>query len=261
MVKESNDAAWEGKRAVVTGGASGIGRDVVLLLLSHGCHVVAIDVDANGLVELEREASPSGTRLVTKVADVSRWDEVTAVADATIGTYGAPHFLVPNAGINPPAASATDIDEAFWDSVLDVNLKGMFACCRAFIPAMAAAGAGSVVNLASVSGLTGWGGSAAYCASKGGVISLTKALAVEYSGRGLRVNCVCPGSVRTPMVLNNLARLPDAEQRMAQTAQLHLLGRVGEPVEIANAILFLLSDQSSFVTGTALVVDGGLTAV
>ena len=261
MAQVSNEPAWEGKRAVVTGGASGIGRAVVLSLLQRGCHVVAIDTDAEGLVHLETDARSTNSHLVTNVADVSRWDEVTALSASIVDTYGAPHFLVPNAGINPPAASATNIDEAFWDSVLDVNLKGMFACCRAFLPAMAAAGAGSVVNLASVSGLTGWGGSAAYCASKGGVISLTKALAVEYAGRGLRVNCVCPGSVRTPMVLNNLARFPDAEQRMAQTAQLHLLGRVGEPVEIANAILFLLSDQSSFVTGTALVVDGGLTAV
>ena len=116
-------------------------------------------------------------------------------------------------------------------------------------------------QLASVSGLTGWGGSAAYCASKGGIIALTKALAAEYGYQGIRVNCVCPGSVRTPMVLNNLERFADPNARLEETGRLHLLGRVAEPQEIADTILYLLSPQASFITGSAVVVDGGLTAV
>ncbi len=261
MSTGAHDEDWRGKRAVVTGGASGIGKAVVRSLVERGCHVAAIDVDSAALAELRLTPNIDQTQLVTRVTDVSHWADVKTMATNLIAEFGAPHFLVPNAGINPPAASQENIDEEFWDQVLDVNLKGMFACCHAFLPAMAAAGTGSVVNLASVSGLTGWGGSAAYCASKGGIIALTKALAAEYGSQGIRVNCVCPGSVRTPMVLNNLERSADPDAQLEETGRLHLLGRVAEPQEIADTILYLLSPQASFITGSAVVVDGGLTAV
>jgi NAD(P)-dependent dehydrogenase (short-subunit alcohol dehydrogenase family) len=192
---------------------------------------------------------------------VAGWHQVEEFTANVIQSHGTPRYLVANAGINPIAGSSAEIDEAFWDAVLGVNLKGVFACCRGFLPGMASARRGSVVNLASVSGLIGWGGSSAYCASKGGVIALTKYLAAEYAGSGIRVNCVCPGSVRTPMVLNNLRRFDDAAERLSRTAQLHPLGRVAEAEEIAAAILFLLSDQAAFITGTELKVDGGLTAI
>ena len=261
MSGEIRDTDWQGKRAVVTGAGSGIGKAVTFGLIARGCHVVALDVEESALASLHTAPEINQAHLTTMVVDVSDWSQIHSVADQIIADDGAPQYLVPNAGINPPTASQADIDEGFWDRVLDINLKGVFACNHAFLPAMATAGTGSVVNLASVSGLTGWGGSAAYCASKGGVIALTKALAAEYGPGGIRVNCVCPGSVRTPMVLNNLERFSDAEARLEETGRLHLLGRVAEPSEIADTILYLLSAQASFITGSAVVVDGGFTAV
>lgn len=247
--------------AIVTGAASGIGRATTLALARSGCRVIATDITDVGLRALLDENDSSGDAIVTRMLDVTDWSAVMAFADETVRDFGTPTYLVANAGINPPSPSTADIDEAFWDQVMNVNLKGLFACNRAFLPSMVTAGRGAIVNLASVSGLIGWGGTSVYSASKGGVIALTRALAAEYADRGIRVNCVCPGSVRTPMVLNNLSRLPDPESRLRRTAELHPLKRVGEPVEIADAILYLLSDRASFVTGTALTVDGGLTAI
>ncbi|HET7034273.1 MAG TPA: SDR family NAD(P)-dependent oxidoreductase [Thermomicrobiaceae bacterium] len=259
-METTTEEQWQGRLAVVTGAASGIGRATATALAARGCRVIAADVDPNGLERLTETLRGQPGRLTTAVMDVSRWQEVADVTTTILAESGAPDFLVANAGINPPAPSTGAIDEALWDRIIDVNLKGIFATNRALLPAMSAAGRGSVVNLASVSGLIGWGGTSAYSASKGGVIALTKYLAMEFAPR-VRVNCVCPGSVRTPMVLNNLRRFGDPEERLAETAGIHLLRRVAEPEEIADAILFLLSDRAAFITGSALTVDGGLTAV
>lgn len=253
--------SWTNRLAVVTGAASGIGRATTLAIARRGCRVIAADLDESGLRDLMEKAGSSSDRIVTRALNVADWSAVVKFASEVRQEIGTPEYLVANAGINPPAESTADIDEAFWDYVMNVNLKGLFVCNRAFLPAMAEAGRGSIVNLASVSGLIGWGGTSVYSASKGGVIALTKALAAEYADYEIRVNSVCPGSIRTPMVLNNLNRLPDPESRLRQTAHLHPLKRVGEPEEVADAILYLLGDQSSFVTGTTLTVDGGLTAV
>ena len=253
--------AWSGRWAVVTGAASGIGRATVLALVERGARVVATDIDEAGLAALTTGRSDEPDQIVTRVLDVADWDSVMWVADEVVTTWGPPFYLVANAGINPIAPSTGDIDETLWDRVINVNLKGVFAVNRAFLPLMADAGGGSVVNLASVSGLIGWGGTSVYSASKGGVIALTRFLAAEYASRGVRVNCVCPGSVRTPMVLNNLRGVTDPEAQLARTATLHPLGRVSEPEDIADGILYLLSEQASFVTGTALTIDGGLTAI
>ena len=262
MASGSGTTEWAGRLAVVTGAASGIGAAAAGALAARGCRVVAVDVDLPGLDRL-RAAVPAGAGEVTSLqVDVADWPAVAAVGREIVDGYGAPYYLVPNAGINPRVPSSGDVDEEFWDRVMGVNLKGVFATCRAFIPAMAGAGRGAVVNLGSVSGLIGWGGSSVYSASKGGVIALTRALATEYAGRGVRVNCVCPGSVRTPMVLNNLTLAGrDVAEGLAASGRQHPLGRVAEADEIADAILFLLSDQAAFMTGSALVVDGGLTAV
>jgi NAD(P)-dependent dehydrogenase (short-subunit alcohol dehydrogenase family) len=259
-VDESGRRQWQDRLAVVTGAASGIGRATTFGLLRLGCRVVAADVDEGALGALRREAA-GATNLETRVLDVADWGAVEGFAAEVFEAQGTPHFLVANAGINPPGSETAEIDGAFFDRVIGVNLKGITAICHAFLPAMAEAGRGAAVNLASVSGLIGWGGSAVYCASKGGVIALTRYLAVEFGKQGVRVNCVCPGSVRTPMVLNTLRRYPDADARLAATAELHPLGRVGEADEIADAIIYLLSDQASFVTGSALTIDGGLTAI
>jgi NAD(P)-dependent dehydrogenase (short-subunit alcohol dehydrogenase family) len=241
----------------VTGAASGIGRATTRLLLERGCRVVAADIDAAGLRTL-RELSPAVRDVPV---DVSNWTAVQAFGVDVLARDGIPDYLVCAAGINPLAESSAAIDESFWSRVVDVNLKGMFVVCRAFIPAMAERGHGSVVNLASVSGMIGWGGTSVYDATKGGAIALTRALATEYALHGVRVNCVCPGSIRTPMVLNNLTALGDVEARLEKSAALHPLGRIGEASEVAEAIVYLLSDAASFVTGAALPIDGGLTAI
>ena len=261
MILEDSTIDGPIQLAVVTGAAMGIGRATTLALASQGCRVVATDIDTNGLRALQNDAKEMAGSVLIRSVDVSSWIQVQELGDYVMTQEGVPNYVVANAGINPPAPSTEDIVEEFWDHVLDVNLKGIFTCNRAFLPGMAEAGRGAIVNLASVSGLIGWGGTSAYSASKGGVIALTRFLAAEYAARGVRVNCVCPGSVQTPMVLNNLKRYEDAEERLARTAALHPLGRVGEAEEIASSILFLLSEQASFITGAALTVDGGLTAI
>lgn len=258
MCNVAETGSSRGRLAVVTGAASGIGRETTRLLVRQECRVVAADVDGAGLRALSEERG-SAVRAVE--CDVANWHAVERFGREVLARDGIPDYLVCAAGINPLVTSSGAVDEPLWDRVVAVNLKGMFAVCRAFIPAMAERGGGSVVHLASVSGLIGWGGSSVYSATKGAAIALTRALASEYARTGVRVNCVCPGSIRTPMVLNNLAALGDVEQRLARTAALHPLGRVGEPSEVAEAILYLLSDAASFITGVALPIDGGLTAV
>lgn len=249
--------SFEGKRVVITGAASGIGAATARAFAAAGGRVALLDVDAAG-VETVRASLPGGDHLALEcdVASV----QATEQAFARVTALGGIDVLVNNAGINPPAASTTAIDEAFYDRVMDVNVKGMFFCARAAIEPIAGAGGGAIVNLASVSGMIGWGGSSVYSASKGAAIALTKFLAVELAPRGIRVNAVCPGSVRTPMVERNFERLADPDQAWRETAALHPLGCVGEAAEITEAILYLASPRSSFVTGACLVIDGGLTA-
>ena len=244
-------------RVVITGGASGIGRACALAFARLGARVALLDVARDGLAETERLLPGSGHLALE--CDVANVASVAAAFDRLASGFGAPDVLVNNAGINPAVASSLEVDEAFYDRVMDVNLKGIFFCAQAALRSMLETG-GVVVNLGSVSGMIGWGGSSVYSASKGAVIALTKALAIEFAPRGVRVNAVCPGSVRTPMVEDNLRRLPDPDAAWREAAALHPLGRVATPEEVADAVVYLASPQSAFVTGTCLVVDGGLTA-
>lgn len=244
--------------AFVTGAASGISRAIVRNLVADGCRVLAFDRNADGLKTLANEL---GTGVITRTVDVAEWSGVEKLVSSLATLYGPPDYLVCGAGINPLVGGTDMVDEKFYDDVMAVNLKGTYVFCRSVLPLMAKKRAGSVVNIASVSGLIGWGGSSVYSASKGGIIALTRSLATEFAGSGIRVNCVCPGSVRTPMVLDNLQIRNDLEEGMKRIATRHPVGRIGEAEEIAEAVGFLLGEASSFITGVALAVDGGLTAV
>lgn len=244
---------------VVTGAGSGIGRATAIAVSKQGATVALIDRSEEGLAETKGMLA-DGAGHSAYLCDVASVEEVVTTFGAIGERYGAVDVLVNNAGINPIAASSLDVDEAFYDLVMDVNAKGMFFCAREATRAMIPRKQGAIVNLGSVSGMIGWGGSSVYSASKGAVIALTKALAMELAPNSIRVNAVCPGSVRTPMVENNLSRLPDVDAAWESTASLHPLGRVGTPEDIAEAILYLASPRSSFVTGTCLVIDGGLIA-
>lgn len=242
--------------AVVTGAAGGIGKAIVRRLIATGMHVFAIDYSEKGLLDLTHEFAGGVT---TSQLDVSMWDEVTEVVKNLINAQGVPYYLVCAAGINPLVDGTGEVSESFYNQISDVNVKGTFAFCKEILPHMAYAKRGAVVNLASVSGLIGWGGSSVYSASKGAVISMTRSFATEYGKFGVRVNCVCPGSIRTPMVIQNLNDLNDLESGLLRIANLHPLGRLGEPDEVANVVNFLLSDEASFVSGVALPIDGALS--
>ena len=243
--------------ALVTGAGSGIGRATALQFARQGLTVVVADISeraANETVGLLRSAGDGhGTAVRT---DVTRSEDVERLVAGVIDAYGRLDWAVNNAGIGGVEATTADYTEEDWDRVLEVNLRGVWLCMKYEIIAMKKQGHGAIVNVASVLGLVGYPGLPAYNAAKGGVVLLTRTAALEFARRGIRVNAVCPGFVRTPMITNDLAT---PEKEAAITA-LHPMGRLGQPEEVAEAISWLCSDGSSFVTGHALVVDGGYTA-
>jgi NAD(P)-dependent dehydrogenase (short-subunit alcohol dehydrogenase family) len=257
---EPGTGRLHGKVALITGTGSGIGRATAALFAREGARVVCADREA-GAEETAAAIGEQGGIAVFVQADVSDEGQVEAMVRAAVREFGTLDVLVANAGINPSAGPGADIDRVVWDQIQAVNLTGVFLSCKYAAQVMQSHRSGSIVALASVSGLIGWGGSAAYQASKGAVIALTRGLAADYARDGVRVNCVCPGTIWTPMVEVQFADLPDREERMQRNAALHPLGRIGTPDDVAYGILYLASDEASFVTGTALVIDGGLTAV
>lgn len=254
----SESGEFAGKCVVITGAGAGIGRATALVFAQQGAALALLDVSLPGLHETVQLAA--GENHLPLECDV-RDPAAVASAFSRIDTVlGAIDVLVNNAGVNPPVASSLDVDEAYFDYVMDVNCKGIFFCAQAAIRSMMPRSSGTIINLGSVSGMIGWGGSAVYSASKGAILALTKALAIELAPLSIRVNAVAPGSVRTPMVQNNLDPGEDPVAAWERIAALHPLGRAGEPQDIAEAIMFLASPRSSFVTGSVLTIDGGLTA-
>ncbi len=248
------------KVVIVTGGASGIGRSTALAFADEGASVVIADLNQRASEDVVRLIRDRGRAATAVPTDVSQPHDWTRLVGETVRLYGRIDVLFNNAGIEGATAATADYPEEAFDRVLAINLKGVWLGMRAVIPRMLAQGKGAIVNMSSILGLVGFASAAAYTASKHGVLGLTKVAALEYAAHGIRINAVCPGFIRTPMVMERgLAHLPNAREVLAQVSQLHPVGRFGEPDEVARAVLFLASDEASFLTGAAVPIDGGYT--
>ena len=243
----------EGKVAIVTGAGSGIGRAAARLFAAEGAKVACADITGAE----EGTAREIGAAAIAVRADVARAADVEAMVARTVGVFGRLDVAFNNAGIEGPQAPTADYDEADFDRVISINLKGVFLGMKYAIPAMLKTGGGSIINTASVAGLVGFPGIVGYCASKGAVVQMSKTAALEYATNGIRVNAICPGVIWTPMVQRFTGTSEEARGQMAATEP---VGRMGQPEEVAALALFLASDESSFVTGAALPVDDGFVA-
>lgn len=244
-----------GKLALVTGGASGIGRATALLMASEGAAVAVADLNQRAGQQVADEIVRAGGRAFFEVTDVTSAADCRRLTERAIREFGRIDILFNNAGIIR-RATVLDLSEADWDRVMAVNAKSIYLLSREVIPHMLKQGAGSIINTASGWGLAGGAKAAVYCASKGAVVLLTKAMAIDH-GPSIRVNCICPGDTDTMMLHNEAQQLGEQPDHFIAESAKRPLGRVGTPEEIAQAVLYLASDASSFVTGTALVVDGG----
>jgi NAD(P)-dependent dehydrogenase (short-subunit alcohol dehydrogenase family) len=247
----------ENKVALVTGGGSGIGRACALAFAREGAKVVVADVMERGGEETVQMILEAGGESIFVKTDVSKTTDVEALVNRAVDTYGRLDCAINNAGIEGIMAPTADCTEENWNRVININLKGVWLCMKYEIPEMRKKGGGAIVNMASVAGLVGFQEMPAYCASKGGIIQLTKVAALEYAKAGIRVNAVCPGVIRTPMVERLTGGNREAE---AQFTVMEPVGRMGTPEEIAESVVWLCSDAASFVTGHPMVVDGGLIA-
>jgi NAD(P)-dependent dehydrogenase (short-subunit alcohol dehydrogenase family) len=247
----------DGKVALITGGASGMGRVACELFAGEGARVVVADLTDSG-EDVAAGIRGAGNDAAFVRANVASADDCAAMVAFAMQQYGALHVLYNNAGIFPPDDGGTlETPEATWDRVMEINLKGVWLGCRAGIPAMLESGGGSIINVASFVALIGAAtAQIAYTSSKGGVLAMTREMAVEYGRSGIRANSLCPGPIETPL----LAELMSDPQRRARRLVHIPMGRLGQASELAKAALFLASDDSSFMTGAALVVDGGITA-
>jgi NAD(P)-dependent dehydrogenase (short-subunit alcohol dehydrogenase family) len=245
----------EGKVALITGGGSGMGKVAAALFTGEGAKVVLTDVaDEAG----EATAAEIGEDAYFVHADVSREADARSMIDAAVSHFGRLDILYNNAGVMLPADGSVDAtDEAIWDTTLAVNVKGVAFGCKYGIPAMVATGGGSIINVAS---FVAWVGAAtsqtAYTASKGAVLAMTREIAVEYARKGIRCNALCPGPIETPLLMQLLSDEAKRQRRLVHIP----MGRLGQADELAKAALFLASDDSSYMTGASLIVDGGLTA-
>lgn len=250
----------EGKSAIVTGAASGIGRAAALLFAKAGASVTLADRNAEGLEETLEQVKAAGGVARSVTTDVSDASQVRTMVEAAIAAYGTLHCAFNNAGISSNLYAGVDsYDEAEWDRVVRINLKAPFLCMKYEIQAMLRTGGGAIVNTASNLAQSAQYNMPAYCASKAGVLGLTRASALDYAKRNIRVNAIMPGVVETPMINDHLlVRNPEIKQVLIDQ---HPIGRFARPEEIAEVALFLCSDASSFMTGESIAVDGGYLAV
>jgi NAD(P)-dependent dehydrogenase (short-subunit alcohol dehydrogenase family) len=250
---------FENRICIVTGAASGIGRATAVRLAREGASIVVADIDAVGLKETLQLAGLDEARSMATEVDVRSEADSIRLAQDTVGRFGCVDVLVNNAGIEI-LGGVLEIEPDVWDQVQNVNLRGVYLVSRAILPAMLEAGRGAIVNNASLMGLVSTRGLAAYCASKAGVISLTRSMALDYAERGVRVNCVCPGIIHTSMLERRFDLEPDRVLAYETTRQRPPVKYLGAPEDVAAAIAYLASDEARFVTGAALTIDGGVGA-
>ncbi|TNC08332.1 SDR family oxidoreductase [Methylobacterium terricola] len=248
----------DGRIAIITGGGSGIGHEAARLFADEGAVVIVADRDAAAAERVAAELTARGARAEAATVDVAREAEVAALIGATAGRHGRLDILVNNAGYGI-AGTVVDTSEADWDALMAVNVKGVFFGCKHAVQVMERQGGGVIVNTASAVATVGILNRAAYVASKGAVAALTRAVALDHVGAKVRVNCVAPGTIESPYFAQILAG-PDGPELRRGLEMRQAMERLGQPIEVAKAILFLASDDSSFCTGTMLVVDGGWTA-
>ncbi len=251
------------KVAIITGAASGIGKATALVFGREGAKVMCADINAEGAEATARQIADTSGEATSIRVDVASEPDVQEMISATVTRWGRLDVLYNNAGIGF-GMPVTQVPVEQWDRLIDINLKGVFLGCKHAIPEMLKNGGGSIVNTASDAGLIGTPMLSTYCASKGGVVLLTKSLAVEWAQQGIRVNCVCPGVIRTPILDPFIAQAQmtgvKPEEVWERMARAHPMGRVGEPEEVGRTVAFLASDEASFITGVALSVDGGFAA-
>lgn len=245
-----------GKRALITGAASGIGRATALLFAREGAAVAVVDVDEMGGQAVVQTILDEGGQAIFVRCDVTRAADCQRAVQETVDRLGGLDILFNNAGIIR-RATVIDTTEEEWERVMAVNVKSIFLLGKYAVPAMTQSGGGAIVNTASGWGLVGGRNAVSYCASKGAVVNMTRAMALDHGGQNIRVNCVCPGDTDTPMLRSEAQQLGESEDAFLAEAADRPLQRIGRPEDIAQAVLYLASEDSAFVTGTALVVDGG----
>jgi NAD(P)-dependent dehydrogenase (short-subunit alcohol dehydrogenase family) len=248
---------FSGKSVIVTGAGSGIGLATAQCFAEAGARVVVAEISAKAGEAAAAGLVAGGAEAIFVHTDVGDAASVAALVEQTVAAFGSLDYAINNAGIDPELVSEATWDEAIFDRIVQVNLKGVFLCMKYEIAQMLQQGGGVIVNVASIAGVTAVYNKPSYTASKHGVIGMTKSAALQYARRGIRINALCPGGVDTPIADDNIGNNPAAKAAMNNA---HPLGRIALPMEMATAAMFLCSDASSFMTGQPLVVDGGLTA-
>jgi NAD(P)-dependent dehydrogenase (short-subunit alcohol dehydrogenase family) len=247
------------KVAIITGATSGIGKATAQLFANEGAKVVVVGRDESKGRDVCEAIIKDGGQAIFVKTDVSKSSEVKRMVDETIRKFGQIDILFNNAGISP-VGTTVDTPEEVWDSVMDINLKSMFLCSKYVIPHMLSRGGGAIINTGSINCFMAWENEVAYDASKGGVLMFTKATAMDFAKNNIRVNCICPGAIRTPLLQKFFDESSNPKGLEQMMKKKHPLNRLGLPEEIARVALFLASDDSSFMTGAAVAVDGGILA-